>query len=187
MDSSIHFFSIIEGSRLQHSDVVIDPQLPWQRLRIIGLQRKAWHLDPMVEHTQDWRFWIWEGRPLSEVEWDPKEWHWPPLDISENPIPFFSYNARTGRQALGALQRRIPTQAQRWYAQGISLVFLRSFWKTLWASWRPRKISYFLWMVAHKGLPVGSWLRQMGHEGQCQMCLQAEETLKHCLWRCLQA
>ena len=66
--------SVIDGSRLQHSDAVIDPQLPWQRLRIIGLQRKAWHLDPVVEHAQDWRLWIWEGRPLSEVEWDPGEW-----------------------------------------------------------------------------------------------------------------
>ena len=42
-------------------------------------------------------------------------------------------------------------------------------------------------MVAHKGLPVGSWLRQMGHEGHCQLCLQEEESLKHCLWSCLQA
>ena len=65
LDSSIHFFSVIDGSRLQHSGAVIDPQLPWQRLRIIGLQRKAWHLDPVVEHSQDWRLWIWEGRPLS--------------------------------------------------------------------------------------------------------------------------
>ena len=73
LDSSIHFFSIIDGSRLQRDDAVINnPQLPWQHLRIIGLQRKAWHLDPVVEQAQDWRLWIWEGRSLSKVEWDRK-------------------------------------------------------------------------------------------------------------------
>ena len=103
LDSSIHFFSVIDGSRLQHSDAVIDPQLPWQRLRIIGLQRKAWHLDPVVEQAQDWRLWIWEGCSLAELEWDLGEWRWPPLDISESPTPFFAYSAHTGRRALGEL------------------------------------------------------------------------------------
>ena len=131
LDSSIQFFSVTEDSHLQRGDAVIDPLLPWQRLRIIGLQGKVWHLDPVVEHAQDWRLWIWEGRSLTEVDWDPGEWRWPPLDASEHPTPFFSYNVRTSRRALGIHHRRLPTQAHRWYAQGISLVFLRSFWKTL--------------------------------------------------------
>ena len=82
LDSSIQFFSITGDSRLKREDAVIDPLLPWQRLRIIGLQGKAWHLDPVVEQAQDWRLWIWEGRSLTEVEWDPGEWRWPPLDAS---------------------------------------------------------------------------------------------------------
>ena len=42
-------------------------------------------------------------------------------------------------------------------------------------------------MVVHKGLPVGSWLRQMGQEGHCHLCHQDEESLKHCLWSCSHA
>lgn len=102
-------------------------------------------------------------------------------------MPFFLYGARIGRCAIGSPQSRRPSQAPRWHAQGVSLVFLRSFWKTLWASWHPRWISYFLWMVVHKGLPVGSWLRQMGQEGCCQVCQESEETSKHCLWGCTRA
>ena len=85
------------------------------------------------------------------------------------------------------MQSRPPTQRPSWYAQGISRLFLQAFWKTLWESWRPRKITYFLWLLAHKGLPVGSWLRQIGQEGLCQICLEAEESPKHCLWSCTRA
>ena len=48
-------------------------------------------------------------------------------------------------------------------------------------------ISDFLWMVTHKGLPVGSWLQQMEREGRCQICQENKETMKHCLWGCTHA
>ena len=134
-DSSIQFFSVTNGSCLQQARAMIDPLLPWQRLCVVGLHGKEWHLDPLVERAQDWRLWIWEGRILSDVEWDPAEWRWLPLDASKSPVPFFSYSARLGRRILGTLQHRPPTQAHRWWhAQGVSLVFLRTFWKTLWAN-----------------------------------------------------
>lgn len=28
----------------------------------------------------------------------------------------------------------------------------------------------FLWLLVHGGLPVDSWLTQMGHKGVCQIC-----------------
>ena len=51
---------------------MIDPLLPWQRVRVVGLMGKAWQADPSVEQDQLqlWRLWIWEGRALSELDWD---------------------------------------------------------------------------------------------------------------------
>ena len=142
---------------------------------------KAWQVDPCVEQDQlqIWRLWTWEGRALSELDWDPGEWRWPEVVVDQGPSPFFAYSAKLGRSVLGKMQTRLPTQRPSWYAQGISKLFLQAFWKTLWESWRLWKISYFLWLLTHKGLPMGSWLRQIGQEGLCQMCHEAEESPKH--------
>ena len=48
-DSSIQFFSVIDGSRLQSDGALIDPLLSWKRIRIVGLHGKEWHIDPLVE------------------------------------------------------------------------------------------------------------------------------------------
>ena len=88
-DFSILFFLVTTGSHLQRDGALIDPLLSWYRIRVLGLHGKEWHIDPLVEQAQDWRLWIWEGHTLVEVEWDPGEWWWPPLDLSESPVPFF--------------------------------------------------------------------------------------------------
>lgn len=80
------------------------------------------------------------------------------------------------------------TGARHWYHQGISIPFLRGFWRALWGSWRPRRITLFMWLLAHKGLPVGSWLALMGQNGECQSYMShRSETPKHFLLECPQA
>ena len=103
-NSLIHFFSITDGSHLQRDGALIDSLLSWQLIRVAGLHGKEWHIDPLMEQAQDWRLWIWEGRTLAKVEWDPGEWRWPPLDALEIPTPFFSYSACMGKRILGTLQ-----------------------------------------------------------------------------------
>lgn len=102
----------------------------------------------------------------------------------QGPVPFFAFSAKIGRRALRRLQERAPMRDQSWYARGIFLIFLYSFWQALWANWKPCRISFFLWLIAHGGLPVGSLLIQMDHNRDCQICLLRRmiETTKHCLW-----
>lgn len=135
---------------------MINPLLQWQRVRVVGLMGKAWKVDPSLEqdHVQLWRLWLWEGQALAELDWDPGEWRWPEFVADQGPPPFFAYSAKLARRVFGRMQSRPPTQRPNWYAQGISRLFLQA----LWVSWRPRKISYFLWLLTHKRLPVGSWL-----------------------------
>lgn len=106
--------------------MLIDPLLPWQRIRVVGFQGKAWQVNPVIEqaHVQQRRLWLWEGKALTEVDWDPGEWQWPPIDPSQGRTPFFSYNARLGRLILGMMQSRSPTQQPKWHAQGISKMFV---------------------------------------------------------------
>ena len=41
-DTSISFFAVLGDGRLRREGALIDPRLPWQRVRIIGLIGKAW-------------------------------------------------------------------------------------------------------------------------------------------------
>ncbi|KAI5056928.1 hypothetical protein GOP47_0028746 [Adiantum capillus-veneris] len=44
-----------------------------------------------------------------------------------------------------------------------------------------------MWMVAHAGLPVGTWSTQIGHDSTCVRCTtHSPESQRHCLWTCAQ-
>ena len=48
-----------------------------------------------------------------------------------------------------------------------------------------RRISYFLWMIAHARLPDGTWAGAAGHDPICVRCPQhVPEPINHCLWIC---
>ena len=72
-DTYVSFFAVPGDGRLRREGALIDPLLPWQRTHIIGLMGKAWQVDPCIkqEQLQIWRLWLWEGRALSELDWDP--------------------------------------------------------------------------------------------------------------------
>lgn len=45
-----------------------------------------------------------------------------------------------------------------------------------------RRIYFFLWMIAHASLPVGTWAARAGHDPVCMRCpLQVSESVRHCL------
>ena len=48
-DSSVSFFTVLGDSRLKREGALIDPLLPWQRIRVVGLMGKAWQVDPCIE------------------------------------------------------------------------------------------------------------------------------------------
>lgn len=47
---------------------------------------------------------------------------------------------------------------------------------------------YFMWILAHAGLAVGTWSAQMDHDPTCLRCdWHLQESPRHCLWTCSQA
>lgn len=129
--------------------------------------------------------WLWERRPLPQVDKDAREWTWPPVSAAQPPTPFFQYSVRLERRSLMSERHHSHSKSPHWAAEGISEPFIQSFWRRLWDSWRTRKITYFLWMIAHQGLPLGSWLAQMGMPEDCMRSDEpTHDSLRHCLWGC---
>ena len=162
------------------------PGLHWQPVRVVASRRKRREIDPLflVQDAHLWRIWIWEGRPLAQISWDPGEWLWPHHVSGTAPLSFFAYSVRSARCALVSRQSEHPTRLRMWIHAGLDHLFLRQFWSALWRLHVAARICYFLWMVAHAGLAVGVWSSSMGHDPTCQRCLQEPESISHCLWAC---
>jgi hypothetical protein len=63
---------------------------------------------------------------------------------------------------------------------------LNPVWKTIWQLKLLGKIKIFLWRALHGVIPLKSILanRHVGTSGQCPVCLQAGEDVKHLLFQC---
>ena len=103
---------------------------------------------------------------------------------------FFEYTAWIGRRLMLRLQPvpHYPRRLLHLLDQRISHNVQGQFWSTIWSLRVSRRISYFMWMLAHAGLPVGEWAARAGHDPVCLRCpMRVTETLQHCLWICPQA
>ena len=74
-----------------------------------------------------------------------------------------------------------------WKDKGISDDLLKSFWRRLWAFDMPEKIKLWWWLLSHKAVPVGEWLRCRGGEAGCKICGHPLESIPHCFWNCGEA
>lgn len=161
--------------------------ITWTRIRVVGIKGKKRCIDPLVT-TGDlwsWHLWIWEGCPLVRLQWDPGEWLWPTTEADEEPVEFFQYTVRIGKLLHLRQQYSMPTRMRAWLYGGLSHAFLSSFWSCIWSLRVSRRVSYFMWMLAHAGLAVGTWTAQMGHDPSCLCCNQGVvESTRHCLWIC---
>jgi hypothetical protein len=55
----------------------------------------------------------------------------------------------------------------------------------IWHNALPRKVGTLIWLILNKGLPVGSWLHQIGLPSQCKVCdSNLEESTQHLLLNC---
>ena len=74
------FFVVLPDFRLVHADSAFPlTSGAWHRIRVVGAKGKVHRVDPKIEMDEldIWTLWIWEGRPLSQLSWDPGEWLWP--------------------------------------------------------------------------------------------------------------
>ncbi|MCO5558805.1 hypothetical protein L7F22_012392 [Adiantum nelumboides] len=125
--------------------------------------------------------------PLSQIVWDIEEWYWPSEQRLGESVSFFEYTARIGRDIMRRYHPvpHFPRRLQHRLSQGLSHTFMSHFWTCIWTLPSSRRISFFMWMLAHGGLPVGTWSACMGHDSVCERCiLQHEESLRHCFWIC---
>lgn len=184
------FFTVLPDFRLAQADYTC-PLISgtWQRVRVVGAKGKVHCVDPRfeLEDLALWTFWIWEGRPLAHLSWDPGEWLWPVVRDSDPAVSFFEYSVPIGRAIFNRQEYRLPTRQRSWLDAGLSHVFTTRFWRFVWSARISRRISYFMWMIAHAGLAVGTWSAQMGYDSSCIRCIShLPESQRHCLWTCSQ-
>ena len=76
----------------------------------------------------------------------------------------FYYSTKLGRQIIGSKSVGADQTCNCWRDKGISYDLLKSFWRRLWASDMPEKIKVWFWLLSHKAIPVGEWMRSRGGE-----------------------
>ena len=52
VDTIVSFYAVSKDSYLRREGSLMDPFLPWQRIRVVGLLGKAWQIDPIIEQDQ---------------------------------------------------------------------------------------------------------------------------------------
>ena len=134
----------------------------------------------------DCKLWIFDNKPLCDLEWDPLEvcWQKPGTTKLEK---FFEYSTKLGRQIIGSKSMGATQTRNSWRDKGISDDLLKSFWRGLWAFDMPEKIKLWLWLLSHKAIHVGERLRCCGGEAGCKICGHSLESIPHCFWNCAEA
>ena len=98
----------------------------WVPIRVVGSRGKVRCVDPHFppELASSWRLWIWEGRPISQLYWDPSEWQWPHADSTCDPVSFYEYSVRIGKILQLRQQHHQPTRMRSWLHHGLSHAYL---------------------------------------------------------------
>jgi hypothetical protein len=54
--------------------------------------------------------------------------------------------------------------------QGLNNKHRAAIYTQLWYQWLPGRVTTFLWLALNGGLFLGTWLKQIGHHGICELC-----------------
>jgi hypothetical protein len=115
-------------------------------------------------------YWILGPGFISDLKWDPGDWHWQ-RTRKMGDVPFFGYSSKRGYQ--NARKPHHPPGIID-FIQGLNLqnsttaqVVAR-----IWHNARPCKVGALIWMTLNRGLPVGTWLQTMGPQAACKGCNQ---------------
>ncbi len=128
-------------------------------------------------------YWIFGFGFISDLNWDPGDWHWQQKH-NMGDAPFFGYSSKRGYQNTRKPQ---PPPGIINFIQGLSLCNSRTAQVVarIWHNARPRKVRALIWLTLNKGLPVGTWLQTMGLQSTCKGCDQGlPESAQHCLLDC---
>lgn len=98
----------------------------WQHIRVVGTKGKVHKVDLEIHHSELhlWTIWIWKGKPLVHLDWDPGECLWPTVSQLDLPAFFFEYTVRIGRAVFIRQECIKPTRLWFWLHAGLSHAFL---------------------------------------------------------------
>ena len=94
---------------------------------VVVLEVKKWQVNPDPRKLDnDCKLWLFDNRPLCDLEWDPLEvwWQKPGTNKLEG---FFEYNTKLGRQIIGSKSVGVAQTRNSWRYSGISDDLLKSF------------------------------------------------------------
>ncbi len=121
--------------------------------------------------------WIFEEGFVADLQWDPGEWHWQEAH-NMGDAPFFGYSAKRGYRNAKQIQHipSIATFIQRLNLRNSTVAQIIA---RLWHNARLRKVGALTWLTLNNGLPVGTWLQQMGILAPCKGCVQGCPEINH--------
>ncbi len=113
-------------------------------------------------------YWILESGFISDLQWDPGDWHWQQTH-NMGDAPFFGYSSKKGYQ-----NARKPHQPpgiiefiQRLNLRNSTIAQIVA---RIWHNARPRKVGALIWLTLNKRLPMGTWFQTMGLQATCKGC-----------------
>jgi len=111
-------------------------------------------------------FWIFESGFISELPWDPGDWHWQQTG-NMGDAPFFGYSAKKGYRNARRKQHtpNIITFVQQLNLHNLTIAQVIA---KMWHNAHPRKVGALTWLILNNGLPTGIWLQIMGISATCK-------------------
>jgi hypothetical protein len=131
-------------------------------------------------------YWIFLSGLISDLPWDPEDWHWQQTG-NMGGAPFFRYSIKRGYRNARRKQHTpsIITFVQQLNLRNSTVVQIIA---RMWHNARSRKVGALTWLILNNRLPVGTWLQIMGIQPTCKSCDQGlPEFAQHCLMECIPA
>ena len=180
------YFSVAKSRRFTKRPIQIVGEgiASYQQVRMIMNDGKRWLIDPSTSIIgDDGKMRIYGNHPLVRLQWDPREYVWKDSQVQEESvsIPFFQYSVQLGRRILAMHRKIVSAVTHLWSIYGITNNFISGFWKKLWERKQAHKIITLQWLIIHRALPMGQWLRQTGISARCACCNHEVESQYHSL------
>ncbi len=187
-----------EFKNFQARDVSKQPAHMTSPFPLKGTSRSEYSSKKDTEQRLDWPkispppgkklpiYWIFESGFISELQWDPGDWHWQQRN-NIGDAPFFGYSAKKGYRNARKKQHTpsIITFVQRLNLRNSTVAQIIA---RMWHNARPRKVGALTWLILNNGLSVGTWLQIIGIPATCETCDQGHmESAQHCLMECTPA
>jgi hypothetical protein len=99
-------------------------------------------------------YWIFESRFISDLLWDPGDWHWQSTH-NMGDAPFFGYSSKRGYQNARK-KHRSPSIITFIQDLGLHNSMVAQIVARMWHNARPCKVGTLTWLILNNGLSMGT-------------------------------